>query len=205
MTERIAYEALAAAPRWPLARTLALPGRVRGNSLRNWGVHVRNKFHARAPDEVREKLGLSADSLPDEPSKKHWLPIHAQIRLVQIIIDDYLKGDPLAFEHVFEDTSGAAEKAMVLAGRMAGPAMVLRMAGSYHASVCDVGACTATVDGKTATLAFAGATAFDDPTWRFSQTVGMKTMFSSLKRTLTQLEGEVRGPGQFAIHMAWDR
>lgn len=205
MTDRIAYEALAAAPRWPLERTLALPGRVRGNSLRNWGIHVRNKFHARAADEIREKLGLSVDTLPDEPSKKHWIPIHAQIRLIQIVIDDYLKGDPLAFEHVFEDTTGTAEKAIVLAGRMAGPAMVLRMAGSYHASVCDVGTCTASIDGKRATLAFSGAAAFEDPTWRFSQTVGMKTMFSSLKRHLNLLEGEVRGPEHFAIHMAWDR
>jgi hypothetical protein len=203
MATRIPYEQMVHFTRWPLERSRALPGQIRGNSLRNWGIHVRNKFGASAADAVRAKLGLSEVALPDAPSKKHWVPIHAQIHLIQIVIDDYLGGDAAAFEHVFEDTSGAAEKAIVLAGRMAGPAMVLRMAGSYHGSVCDVGTCTPTVDGKTATLLFAGAEAFDDPTWRFGQVVGMKTMFTTLKRTLTRLEAEELGPQRFAIHMAW--
>jgi len=203
MTERMTYQELANVPRWPIERTLALPGRVRGNALRNWGVHVRNKFGPRAADEIRAKLGLTAVEMPDEPTKKHWIPISAQIRLVQIAIDDYLGGNPFAFESLFEDTSGAAEKAMVLAGRMAGPAMVLRMAGSYHTGVCDVGTCTPTVEGKTATVIFSGADVFGDPTWRFSQVVGMKTMFTTLKREIKLLEGEALGPRQFAIHMAW--
>jgi len=203
MSTRMTFEAMSREPRWPLERTLALPGQVRGNSLRNWGVHVRNKFHARAADEIRAKLGLSAAQLPDEPTKRHWIPIHAQIRLIQICIDDYLNGDPMVFEHLFEDTSGAAEKALVLAGRMAGPGMVLRMAGTYHSGVCDVGVCSPTVDGKSATLRFTGAEAFDDPTWRFGQLVGMRTMFATLKRTLHTLDGEAPRPGEFIIHLAW--
>jgi hypothetical protein len=203
MSQTLSYETIAAAPRWPLERTLALPGRVRGNSLRNWGVHVRQKFAPHAPDAIRAQLGLTTNDLPDEPTKKHWIPVHAQIRLVQIIIDDWLQGHALGFENVFEDTTGTAEKAMVLAGRMAGPAMVLRMAGTYHESVCDVGRCEPHVDGRRATLRFVGAEAFDDPTWRFSQMVGMKTMFSSLKRNLTHFAAEIPGPQVFAIHMAW--
>lgn len=203
MMTRITYELIAKAPRWPIEKTLALPGRVRGNSLRNWGIHVRNKFHGGAADEIRTRLGLTSNEMPDEPTRKHWIPLHAQIRLVQIVIDDYLKGDILQFEHVFEDTGSTAEKAMVLAARMAGPAMVLRMAGTYHTGVCDVGQCQPTVDGKTATLAFSGTQAFDDPTWRFSQMVGMKTMFMTMKRQLLVLEGESISPGAFSIHMAW--
>lgn len=199
---RISLDALAKTPRWPLDWTLALPGEVRGNALRNWGVHVRRRFGPEAPDRVRAALGLGRDVLPDEPTKKHWLPIHSQIRLVQIIIDEYLGGDALRFESVFEDTTGAAEKVLLLAGRMAGPAMVLRMAGSYHESVCSVGQCIPNVGSGVATLEFKGAAVFADPTWRFIQTIGMKGMFAQLKKPLDLIEGE-SGDEAFKIHMRW--
>ncbi|MCC6623601.1 MAG: hypothetical protein IT385_20250 [Deltaproteobacteria bacterium] len=199
---RSTLEELARVPRWPLEWTLALPGEVRGNSLRNWGVHVRRRFGPNAPSRVRELIGVPAEVLPDEPTKKHWVPVHTQIRMVQAIIDEFLGGDPLPFQSIFEDTTGAAEKVMVLAGRMAGPGMVLRMAGSYHESVCSVGKCVPTVDGGAATLEFRGAAVFADPTWRFVQAVGMKGIFTTLKRRLELLEGE-GGDDAFKIHMRW--
>jgi len=199
---RSTLEELARAPRWPLEWTLALPGEVRGNALRNWGVHVRRRFGPHAPSRVREALGLDTDTLPDEPSKKHWVPVHAQIRMVQVIIDEFLGGDPMPFQSIFEDTSGAAEKVLVLAGRMAGPGMVLRMSGSYHESVCSVGRCVPSVNGTSATLDFRGAAVFADPTWRFVQAVGMQGIFKTLKRPLELLEGE-SGDEAFKIHMRW--
>ncbi|MFO0748527.1 MAG: hypothetical protein U1F43_23105 [Myxococcota bacterium] len=199
---RTSLEALAKTPRWPLDWTLALPGEVRGNSLRNWGIHVRRRFGPTAPDKVRELLGVGPDVLPDEPTKRNWMPVHVQIRMVQIIIDEFLGGEAVRFESVFEDTSGAAEKMLVLAGRMAGPGMVLRMAGSYHESVCTVGKCLPTVNGGSACLEFKGAAVFADPTWRFVQTVGMKGMFAHLKRPLDLIEGE-SGDEAFKIHMKW--
>lgn len=199
---RTSFEELAKAPRWPLEQTLALAGQVRGNALRNWGVHVRRRFGPNAPDRVRELLGLGADVMPDEPTKKHWLPIHAQIRMVQVVVDEYLDGDAMRFDNVFEDTTGAAEKVLVMAGRMAGPGMVLRMAGNYHQSVCNVGRCVPTVNGGSATLDFNGAQVFGDPTWRFAQTLAMKAMFSTLKKQLDAIEGE-GGHESFKIHMRW--
>src|SRR5690606_18481625 len=55
--KRWSLEELAREPRWPLERTMALPGQVRGNALRSWGVHVRNRFGATAADKVRDTLG----------------------------------------------------------------------------------------------------------------------------------------------------
>lgn len=199
---RTSLEGLAKVPRWPLDWTLALPGEVRGNSFRNWGVQVRRRFGAGAPDKVRATLGLTPEVLPDEPTKKHWVAIHTQIRMAQVIIDEFLDGDAMRFESIFEDSSGAAEKMLVLAGRMAGPGMVLRMAGSYHESVCTVGKCQPTVNGGSATLEFRGASVFADPTWRFLQTIGMKGMFAHLKKPLDSIEGEP-GDDAFKIHMRW--
>lgn len=200
---RWSLQELAAQPRWPLERTLALPGQVRGNALRAWGIHVRNRFGSDAPDKVRKHLGYSATDLPDVPTKKHWYPIHLQIRLIEFIVDDLLGGNAMAFESVFEESTGTAEKALVLAGRMTGPGLVLRMAGTYHGSVCDVGTCTPDVGSGKATLDFAGAEVFGHPTWRFGNTLSMATMFASLKRKLTLIEGEDRGERGFLIRMLW--
>ena len=200
--KRWTLEQLAREPRWPLERTLALPGRLRGNALRAWGLHVDQRFGPGAADRVRDRLLMTASDLPDVPGKKRWYPVHLQTRLVSAIIDEHLGGDAMAFESVFEETTGTAEKALVLAGRMTGPGIVLRMAGSYHGSVCDVGRCIPEVSTGRATLEFEGAEAFDDPTWRFANMVSMKTMFGSLKRELDVLEGEHRRHG-FIIHMQW--
>ncbi len=190
-------------PRWPTERTLALPGNLRGNAFRAWGLHVRSRFGHGAPDKVRAFLGLDSKSLPDVPTKKDWYPVHVQLRMMQFIIDEFLGGDARAFESVFEETSTTAEKTLVLAGRMTGPGLVLRMSGTYHESVCTVGRCTPDVGSGRATLDFQGAEVFGDPTWRFSNMVGMQSMFTSLKRKLDLLEGEDRGDSGFVIRMAW--
>lgn len=201
--KRFTLEELARAPRWSDERTLALPGRVRGNALRAWGIHIKNRFGSGAADRVRAHLGLTSDELPDVPTKKHWYPVHLQLRLVEFVVDTFLDGHTMAFESVFEETTGTAEKALVLAGRMTGPGLVLRMAGTYHESVCDVGRCTPDVTSGRATLDFANAEVFGHPTWRFANTLGMQTMFASLKRKLTLIEGEDRGERGFVIRMVW--
>lgn len=201
--KRWSMEELAYAPRWQEERTLALPGRFRGNALRAWGVHIRNRFGTDAPNKVRAHLGFTAAELPDIPTKKHWYPMHLQLRLIEFVIDDLLGGNAMAFESVFEESTGTAEKALVLAGRMTGPGLVLRMAGTYHESVCDVGKCTPDVSSGKATLDFSDADVFGHPTWRFGNTLSMQTMFGSLKRKLTLIEGEDRGDRGFLIRMAW--
>lgn len=201
--KRWTLEEMAREPRWTEARTLALPGRLRGNAFRAWGLHVKQQFGPDAADHVRRKLALTAVDLPDVPTKKQWYPVWLQTRMVQVIIDDLLGGDALRFQSVFEETTGTAEKALVLAGRMTGPGLVLRMAGTYHASVCDVGRGVPEVGSGRATLEFLDAEIFDDPTWRFANMVSLKTMFESLKRKVDVMTGEEPGPRSFVIHMQW--
>jgi hypothetical protein len=195
--------ALAAVPRWPTQRTRALGGRVRGNALRDWGVEVRRRFGPMAADLVRERLGASAGALPDAPGRHDWIPLELQIRLLQVLTDSLLEGDPLRLEGLLNASTGAADRALVLAGRLAGPGMVLRMAGSWHASVCDVGRCEAEVDSGRATLRFTGAEAFDDPSWRLAQAIGVGSIFSSLGRPATRLDGASEAPGSFTLLLAW--
>ncbi len=199
----ISLAALAAIPRWPAEHTRAVPGRVRGHALRDWGVHVRRRFGDRAADTIRARLGVTEADLPDAPGRHLWVPIALQIRLLQAISDNLLDGNPLQMDALFSDSTGAADRALTLAGRVAGPGMVLRMAGSWHASVCDVGRCEADVDGHRATLRFTGATAFDDPSWRLSQALGVGSVFTSLKRPATRLDGESDAPRSFTLRLAW--
>ena len=77
MTRKVTIEELAAEPRWSEDRIRGLAGRVRGNALRSWGLHVARHWGPRAPDLVRSRLGLGADALPDVPTKRHWLPVWA--------------------------------------------------------------------------------------------------------------------------------
>jgi hypothetical protein len=199
----LSLSALAAVPRWPAARTMALPGRLRGHALRDWGVHLRARHGDGASDRVRAALGVDEEALPDAPSRRDWIPISLQIRMLQAVSDLWLDGDGLRLEALFTDTNGAADKALALAGRVAGPGMVLRMAGAWHASVCDVGRCEAEVDGGRAVLRFRGAEVFDDPMWQLSQALGMQAMFNTLRRPAKQLTGNGDGSGCFTLWMAW--
>jgi hypothetical protein len=203
MTPAASLSALAAVPRWPLPRTLSVPGRVRGHALRDWGAHLARRFGASAPDRVRELLGVAPEVLPDAPTRQRWVPLSLQVRMLQAVADLWFGGDGAALGPLFLDSNGAADKALALVGRVAGPGMVLRMAGSWHASVCDVGRCEAEVDGAQAVLGFRGADIFDEPTWRLAQALGMQAMFTTLGREPARLDAGSDGPRSFTLHMAW--
>lgn len=197
-------EQLAAVPRWPEARTLALDGRLRGNALRAWGTHVARLWGPRAPDRVRERLGLGPDVLADVPTRKDWLPVSVQIRLAHAVVDEWFDGDILAFERVFAETSGTGDKVMRWAAAQLGPTAVLKRAAGYHKSVCTVGELDSTATARSARLDFRGADVFDNPTWRLLNTMSMRTMFAFMKRRLTRIEGFDRGPRAFLIELEWE-
>ncbi|TNF26937.1 MAG: hypothetical protein EP329_20325 [Deltaproteobacteria bacterium] len=205
MSRRVTIEELAATPRWPLERILALPGLLRGNALRGWGTHVARHWGPGAPDRVRELLGVSATTLPDVPAKRDWLPIWVQLRLAQVIVDEWCGGDMLGFEDLFAETSGTGDKVMRWAAAQLGPTAVLRRAGSYHASVCTVGSCDATADARSARLDFRGADVFGNPTWRLLNTMSIRTMFTFMKKRLVTIHGVDVSPRDYVIEVAWTR
>ncbi|MCA9518873.1 MAG: hypothetical protein KC635_28250 [Myxococcales bacterium] len=203
MTRKVTIEELAAEPRWSEDRIRGLAGRVRGNALRSWGLHVARHWGPRAPDLVRSRLGLGADALPDVPTKRHWLPVWAQIKLAHVIVDEWLDGDILAFEKVFGETAGTGDKVIRWVAAKLGPTAVLKRADSYHESVCDVGKCLTTANATSARLDFRGADVFGNPTWRILNMMGMSTMFDFMKRDMGVLVGYDEGPRDFVIEMAW--
>ncbi len=194
---------LSSVPRWSVERLAALPGRVRGHTFRDWGVHVAKRWGADAPDAVRRHMGVQTAELPDKPSKKLWVPIGHQVRLCYAVVDLFLDGDVAAFETVFDDTSGTSDKVMRWLAMKAGPTAVLKRAGKYHGMVCDAGVCASTARDGSAELAFSGAAAFDSPGWQTMQMVSMNSLFNVMKRELTTLAGESTAPGAFTLHMAW--
>lgn len=182
---------------------MALQGRVRGNAMRSWGVHVARLWGPRAPDRVRELLGLKAAQLPDVPTKKHWLPIWVQVRLPQVIADEWCHGNILEFESVFSETTGTTDKVMFWLASKVGPAAMLKRGGAYHSRVCDVGTCESDAGSGWARLEFQGADVFGNPTWRTLQIMGMRTMFQFLNRPLPECHGVDTGERGFILEMAW--
>jgi hypothetical protein len=152
---------------------------------------------------VRERLGLTSAILPNAPTKKHWVPIWAQIRLPQIIVDEWLDGDILAFETLFGETTGTTDKVMFWLGSKVGPTAVLKRANSYHARVCDAGTLDSTAGPGWARLHFQDAEVFANPSWRVLQILGMRTMFSYLNRRLDDIHGVETGPRNFEMNLAW--
>lgn len=190
-------------PRWSVERLAALPGRVRGHTFRDWGVHVAKRWGADAPDRVRAHMGVTASVLPDKPTKKLWVPIGHQVRLCYAVVDLFLDGNVAEFESVFNDTSGTSDKVMRWLAMKAGPTAVLKRAGKYHGMVCDAGSCASVARDGAAQLAFVGAPAFDAPGWQVMQMVSMHSLFGVMKRELTTLAGESPEPGSFTLHIAW--
>jgi len=203
VSRRVTIEELAATPRWPLERTLALPGQLRGNALRAWGTHVARHWGPRATDRVRELLGLHAKTLPDVPTKRDWMPIWVQLRLAEVIVDEWCEGDMLGFEALFAETSGTGDKVMRWVAAQLGPTAVLRRAGSYHTSVCTVGSLDASADARSARLDFRGADVFGNPTWRLLNMMSMRTMFSFMKKRLTSISGVDVSPRDYIIELEW--
>ncbi|PIE20319.1 MAG: hypothetical protein CSA66_00780 [Proteobacteria bacterium] len=194
---------MATEPRWPVDRIHALPGQVRGNALRAWGVHVARHWGPEAPDLVRDRLGLDDKTLPDVPTKRHWLPMYVQIRLAHVVVDEWLDGDMRRFEAVFGESSGTGDKVMRWVATKLGPTAVLRRASGYHGSVCTAGRLASTANARSACLDFRGADVFGNPTWRLLNMMSMRTMFSFMKRDLITLVGVDRGPRDFTIELGW--
>jgi hypothetical protein len=183
---------------------LALQGRCRGSLLRAWADNVRRRFGDDAVRLVREELGPLSPLLPDDPDAGAWLPVAAQIRATDVIIDRLLGGDAAAIEPLLhEDTERARDRALSWVVRHVGPAVVLRRAGALHPHLYDVGRVTASARGGRATIGYSDAELFENPTFRVLQALGVRIFLAMSRREGVVVTGPGGGVRSFTLDVTW--
>ena len=202
-TSTFRLETLAATPRWSAERVEALRGRCRGSLLKDWAANFSRHFGPGTAAHIRRALGpdLSAQ-LPDAPSQRQWLPVAAQIRVTDIVIDDLLGGDPLGLEALLRDgldRSGRVARAMI---RRMGPA-ILRGAGQIHQQCYDLGSASASVSRRSLVLRSEGAEFMTNPTWQLLQLIGHRLLIDASGHTPLRVEGRAMAPAAFEAHVSW--
>jgi hypothetical protein len=196
---------VALGPRWPEARTLALPGHCRGVVIAHWAENCARHFGAPAVARVREGLPAWARDLPDDPPGDAWFPVGLQLRLTELIIDRLLDGDAAALEPLLhEDVRRTVSRTTAMFLRTVGPTPVLGRAKQIHPSLYDVGKVRAEVGHGRATISCTGAMLFVHPTWAMLQRFAHRGFVGLTGRTLTQLAVTTVAADAARIDVAWD-
>jgi hypothetical protein len=194
---------LAAAPRWSDDRTGGLAGRCRGDLLGPWGDNLRRRFGDDAVSRVRARLPADLREVTAAPTRADWLPVRAQVRITEAIIDEFLAGDASAlYPLVVEDTRRHTGRVALAALRALGPRRLLAMAPRAHHKVYDVGTVTADATGNRARIDFTDTPLFGHPTWRLLQLYATAVLLE-LQKARAEIHGEPTGPDRFAVHVRW--
>ena len=190
---------------WSDARVAALPGRCRGSVLARWAGLVRRHFGDEAVRRVRTELGPLGDDLPDDPPDEDWFPVGVQIRLTDVLVREFLGGDPRRLQPLLaEDVKRQVGRAAGLFLRTVGPGPILGRARHIHPSLYDVGHAEATVSHGHAVIDCAGAELFANPTWQILQLMAHAGFVELTGRTLVSIVA--RSPADDALRMdvRWD-
>jgi hypothetical protein len=179
-----------------------LPGRVRGDLLGPWGTNVTKRFGAEGLARVRRRLAPPLDQLPAVLTAKDWVPIVAQLRVTEAIVDEHLAGDWLALLPLLvEDTRAGINRVQLALLRSMGPGNAFRLTSRTFEKVYEAGSATAAVERKHARLAFTGNAVFAQPRWRLMQLFAMRTMME-----LAGVQGSATGedaPDGFIAIARW--
>lgn len=187
---------------WSVDATLALEGQVRGLLVRRWAENLRRRFGEGAPERV--KAGMGALALEDDPRDDAWVPVAAQLRATELVVELFLGGDRAAVVPiVIEDAQRNASAMSKLALRAAGPGSLLARTGSLHAHACTEGRAEAEVRGSVARLRYHESPLFEHPTWRLLAMTGACGLIALASRTLVSIEAHEVGPHGFGLELAW--
>jgi hypothetical protein len=179
----LTIEMLAAEPRWNLNRTLALPGRSRGDLLGAWGDNVRARFGQTALEQLRRRVPASIAALPPVLTARDWVPVYAQLLVTEAIVDEWLGGDLRAlYPLLVEDTRRALNRVQLMLVRGLGPARALKLGPRTFKAVHESGRNHVEIEGRTARISFAGSPLFEHPTWRILQLFATQTLLELADR-----------------------
>lgn len=196
-------EALAAEPRWELARVQALPGRSRGDLLGSWGSNVMKRFGSTALQRVLRRLPSPLDELPAVLGAKDWLPVYTQLLVTEAIVDEFLDGDMRAlYPLLVEDTRAGVGSVQLVVLKTMGPARALKLAPRTFRTVHERGAVEVNVISRSARLTFSGTPLFTHPTWRLLQLYATNTMIELTGRRGSTI-GETGSADGFVAVANW--
>lgn len=199
-------EALAAEPRWEPARAMALRGNCRGVLLRGWQQLCVGRWGPGAPARVRAALGADSRLLPDKPGRLAWLPVGLQIRVTDVIIEEFLGGNAQGVEAALRENSLAASDGMM--ARMAktlGPAGLIRRATEWQSHLYDVGRVRVEVREREceALAVFEGSEMYENPTWRGLQLAAQRMVIQKTGRGVREIHGLTLRGGGYGVYVGW--
>ncbi len=199
----LTIDELRAAPRWPLDRTLALQGRVRGDTLGPWGANLGKRFGADALSRVRARLTPELASIAPVLSDRDRVPVYAQLVLTEAIVDEFLDGDMRALLPLLvADTRAGVGKVRHAAMRLAGAGTLLRLGPRTFRDVHELGEHDVTVASGRAEMRFARNPLFAHPTWRVLQAYATCVLFD-LVGVRGTVVGEDAGADAFTAIATW--
>ncbi len=199
----LTLDELAASSRWPLEQTLALEGRVRGDTLGAWGENLRTRFGAEAVARVRARLPSELASISPVLGDRDRVPVFAQLLVTEAIVDELLGGDMRALAPLLvEDTRAGLGRIRLAAMRVAGVGNLIRLGPKSFRDVHERGEHTASVSAGRAVMRFTQNRLFAHPTWRVLQVLATRVLFE-LVNARGEIVGEDAGNDAFTTIATW--
>jgi hypothetical protein len=180
--------ALAQAPPWPAARTLALSGRCRYSVLGDWAASLERRSGVGAADRAIAALAAEGLALTRKSDASAWMPVSVQLRLTEQIVDLFHEGDrSRLFGAIADDVNRSVSRAGSLALRTLGARRLIEQIPRVHEAAYDSGRVDVSTTKCTARVAWAGAPFCEQPTWRLLQAAAFVLAFD-LTRTPADIE-----------------
>jgi hypothetical protein len=179
----LTIDELAAVPRWPLEHTLALAGRVRGDTLGAWGDNLRKRFGQSALEKVRARLPAEHAQIAPVLGDRDRVPVHAQLSITEAIVDEFLEGNILALlPLIVADTRAGVGAVRHAAMRLAGPRTLIGLGPKAFRDVHEKGEHDVDVSSGRAEMRFRGNRLFGHPTWRVLQVFATRVLFDLVNK-----------------------
>lgn len=195
---------LARQERWSLERVRALVGHCRGSVLARWADNCRRRWGSTAIERIRSRLGTRSDLLPEHPSEQAWFPVSLQIEVTDIVIDEFLGGDPAALEPLLmadiERSMGRIKRAFL---RSVGPGPILDRASDLHDHLYDLGRAQASTAPGRAEITVEGSDLFGNPTWQLLQLIAHRGLIAFSGCQVQRLYGRSPDPRTFVVTLRW--
>jgi hypothetical protein len=151
-------------------------------------------------------LGQIVELLPDKPGRLAWLPVGLQIRVTDVIIEEFLGGDAQGVEAALRENSLAASDGMMARmARTLGPAGLIRRATEWQSHLYDVGRVRVEVREREceALAVFEGSEMYENPTWRGLQLAAQRMVIEKTGRGVREIHGLTLRGGGYGVYVGW--
>lgn len=197
-------EELAAMPRWDAARVERIRGRCRGSVLARWADSCRRRWGEAGVARLREALGEIGAELPAEPPENSWFPVWLQVRMTDVVIDEFLDGDAMALQELLHEdiqrNLGRVKKTLL---RSLGPGPILRRAKDLHDHLYSEGHAEARVRSGSAVIISSDTELVTNPTWQMLQMFAHRGLVMFTGREVVDVRATMPNSWSFEVRIDW--